>query len=127
DVDRRSGRDEDCIVDRHVDVAVPVAPVALVLGSHLDAPGPIVDDDLDRAELTAIAARALHRLDRHIVAGAAGDLDVAGDVRDAEAAVPSDLHLPREGFGLLGPVVPRPPLIGARRDRLDDITNHDAD
>ena len=66
-------------------------------------------------QLAAVAARPLHRLDRHLVARAGGDDDVAGDVRDADAAVASDLHLAREALGLLGAAVPA--LIRARGRR----------
>jgi hypothetical protein len=51
----------------------------------VDAPGALLDGDLDAGQLAAVAPRALDRVDRHLVARPAGDDDVARDIGDADA------------------------------------------
>src|SRR6185369_17255308 len=68
------------VVNRYV-IAPPVAvaEVLLVLGLDVDASAALVDLDLHPRQLAAVAARALDRVDRDLVARSAGDGDVAGD------------------------------------------------
>src|SRR5205085_8572777 len=72
-LDRRTGRDADGVVDRYVVVAR--GPAHVVLGAHVDPSRTVVDGDAHVGELTLIAARPLDGIDGNLVTGAAGDDD----------------------------------------------------
>src|SRR5207247_2532918 len=129
-VERCAARHGDRVIHRHVIAsAVAVESIPFVLGADVDAPAALVDDDLHTTELAAIAARPLHRVDRHLIARPARDGDVARDVADRDAAVAPDRHLAREALRLLGAAIAS--LIGARgpdaRAALDDLPHAFAD
>src|SRR5262245_9841342 len=107
-----------------------VAAKAIVLGPDVDASGAVVDDNPDRGQFVAVAARALDRIDRHLVARTAGHRDLAGDVFDRHAAVAADLDLAREALRLLRAAVAT--LIRTRQrrvvpGRLDDVPDDGPD
>src|SRR5262249_38895065 len=103
DLHRDARRHRQRVVDRRVvAVAVAIDEIPLVVRANVDAAGTLVDDHAHALQPALIPARALHRVDRDLVAAAGLDDDVAGEVRDADASVAADADLAREPVGLLG-------------------------
>ena len=111
EIDRRCRRHGDREVDRHVAVAA-----LRIHGPRIGRPDVhparrVVGFDPHLIELITIAVRTLDGLDRHVLPRSARDDDVAGDVRDADAAVASEPIFRGKTIGLLRPAVA--PLIRA--------------
>src|SRR5262249_11570278 len=66
EVDRRSRRHHDGVIDRHV--VVPIAKRRRILGSHLNSSLTFVHDNSYAGEISAIAASAFDGVDGHLVA-----------------------------------------------------------
>ena len=76
------------------------AILALKFSRRLPCAGSLAGCARSAARLSLIAARALDRLDVHLVAAAARDDDVAFDVGEGETAVASNPHPAREAIRL---------------------------
>ena len=93
-----------------------------MVGIDLDGVAALRDLELDVVE--PIARRAAHGVDDELIAGAAGDLDAAGEGLEPERAARRHRQRAVDGFGLArATVAVAGPLVGESHDKAAGVAD----